>query len=112
MDVDRRAAGGLIAFLAIAVGSLAIGGVVPARPVLAVGDPSSQVTGADGQALYAQSCAACHGPGGTGTGDGPPLIAVGAAAADFMLRTGRMPLAAPEITTTLPSRPSSPSFWA
>ena len=33
--------------------------------------------------------------GWVGSSEGPPLIGVGAASADFMLRTGRMPLAAP-----------------
>jgi ubiquinol-cytochrome c reductase cytochrome c subunit len=91
----RRAVGGLVAFVAIALGSLLIGGLAPVRPASAAGEASSQVTGADGPALYLQSCAACHGPGGSGSADGPPLVGVGAAAADFMLRTGRMPLAAP-----------------
>ncbi|HXF37965.1 MAG TPA: c-type cytochrome [Actinomycetota bacterium] len=49
-----------------------------------------------GAELYATSCASCHGPGGEGTADGPPLIGVGAAAVDFMLATGRMPLADPD----------------
>ena len=34
--------------------------------------------------------------GGAGRGDGPPLVGVGAASADFVLRTGRMPLSAPD----------------
>ncbi len=48
-----------------------------------------------GRNLYLQSCAACHGPGGAGTAQGPPLIDSGAASADFMLRTGRMPFSPP-----------------
>jgi ubiquinol-cytochrome c reductase cytochrome c subunit len=92
---DRRAVGGLVAFVAIAVGSLLIGGLAPLRPAVAAAEPSGQVTGTDGLALYLQSCAACHGPGGSGSAAGPPLIGVGAASADFMLRTGRMPLSAP-----------------
>jgi ubiquinol-cytochrome c reductase cytochrome c subunit len=93
---DRRALGGLVAFAAIALGCLLIGAFTPVRPAYAVGEASDQVTGADGPALYLQSCAACHGPGGIGSADGPSLIGVGAASADFMLRTGRMPLAAPD----------------
>jgi ubiquinol-cytochrome c reductase cytochrome c subunit len=57
-----------------------------------------------GAALYAASCASCHGlngqgiasptPGANGVaGQGPPLRNVGARAADFYLRTGYMPLA-------------------
>jgi ubiquinol-cytochrome c reductase cytochrome c subunit len=92
---DRRAVGGLVAFVAIALGSLLVGGLAPVRPAAAAAQASNQVSGGEGLALYLESCAACHGPGGSGTADGPPLVGVGAAAADFMLRTGRMPLAAP-----------------
>jgi ubiquinol-cytochrome c reductase cytochrome c subunit len=50
----------------------------------------------DGAAsLYLQNCASCHGAQGQGTSAGPTLVGVGAAAADFYLRTGRMPLGAP-----------------
>jgi quinol---cytochrome-c reductase cytochrome c subunit len=93
---DRRAVGGMIAFIAIALGCLLIGAVTPVRPASAAGQPTAQVTGGEGLALYLESCAACHGPGGSGSADGPSLVGVGAAAADFMLRTGRMPLAAPD----------------
>jgi ubiquinol-cytochrome c reductase cytochrome c subunit len=48
-----------------------------------------------GRALYLQGCAACHGPAGEGTSQGPSLVRAGAADADFQLRTGRMPLSAP-----------------
>jgi ubiquinol-cytochrome c reductase cytochrome c subunit len=48
---------------------------------------------ARGSDLFLISCASCHGAGGVGTDQGPPLIGVGAAAADFQLTTGRMPLA-------------------
>jgi ubiquinol-cytochrome c reductase cytochrome c subunit len=49
-----------------------------------------------GKQLFLSSCAACHGAGGVGTEQGPPLINVGAAAASFQLTTGRMPLANPK----------------
>jgi len=49
----------------------------------------------DAATLYVQNCASCHGPQGQGTSAGPTLVGVGAAAADFYLRTGRMPLGAP-----------------
>lgn len=44
-----------------------------------------------GATLFATSCASCHGREGTGSAFGPSLVGVGAAAADFQLRTGRMP---------------------
>jgi ubiquinol-cytochrome c reductase cytochrome c subunit len=49
----------------------------------------------DAATLYLQNCASCHGPQGQGTSAGPTLVGVGAAAADFYLSTGRMPLGAP-----------------
>ncbi len=61
--------------------------------------PQSKSSGYDpalvsrGEQLFIANCASCHGASGGGTSAGPPLIDVGAAAADFMLRTGRMPAA-------------------
>jgi ubiquinol-cytochrome c reductase cytochrome c subunit len=57
-------------------------------------EPAARV--ARGHALFEASCASCHGAGGIGTDEGPPLVGVGAASADFQLTTGRMPLANPK----------------
>ncbi|NJP99771.1 cytochrome bc1 complex diheme cytochrome c subunit [Streptomyces zingiberis] len=46
----------------------------------------------EGKQLYTTGCASCHGTGGQGTSDGPSLVGVGAAAVDFQVGTGRMPL--------------------
>lgn len=43
---------------------------------------------------YVRDCAWCHGQSGEGTNRGPSLRDVGAASADFNLRTGRMPIGA------------------
>jgi ubiquinol-cytochrome c reductase cytochrome c subunit len=48
-----------------------------------------------GRGLFTANCASCHGPQGQGGPAGPTLVGVGAASADFYLRTGRMPLSAP-----------------
>lgn len=48
-----------------------------------------------GAQRYALHCASCHGTAGEGTDDGIPLRGIGAAAVDFVLATGRMPLADP-----------------
>lgn len=54
-----------------------------------------------GRALYLVGCSSCHGLNGEGitTKDngqyGPPLVGVGAAAVDFQVGTGRMPMAQP-----------------
>ena len=52
---------------------------------------------AGGQVLYEEHCQACHGYQGKGgvVQGAPALVNVGAAAADFYLTTGRMPLNAP-----------------
>jgi ubiquinol-cytochrome c reductase cytochrome c subunit len=57
--------------------------------------PPDNSLGAD---LYVAQCASCHGADGEGVVDrGPPLTREGPAAVDFVLRTGRMPLAAPNL---------------
>jgi ubiquinol-cytochrome c reductase cytochrome c subunit len=48
-----------------------------------------------GRDLYLTHCASCHGVEGGGTAEGPSLLGAGAAAVDFQLSTGRMPLARP-----------------
>jgi ubiquinol-cytochrome c reductase cytochrome c subunit len=92
------------------VGGLALGLVTGA--VSAATTPLGRV---DGQAvteagrggdLYLTSCAACHGVQGAGTAKGPDIRNAGAALADFMLRTGRMPLADPGA----PPQRGNPSF--
>lgn len=49
-----------------------------------------------GRRLYLLGCASCHGGNGEGTSQGPHLRGVGAASADFQLRTGRMPNTSPD----------------
>lgn len=47
---------------------------------------------ATGEKLFQANCATCHGPSASGTESGPSLIGVGAAAVDFQVGTGRMPM--------------------
>lgn len=47
---------------------------------------------AEGQKLFTSNCATCHGIDAEGSVDGPSLIGVGAAAVDFQVGTGRMPM--------------------
>ncbi|HWL60360.1 MAG TPA: cytochrome c [Microbacteriaceae bacterium] len=57
-------------------------------------DPTSTAAlVAEGEKLFDANCASCHGLDLTGTPDGPSLIGVGAAAVDFQVGTGRMPMA-------------------
>ena len=107
---DRRAVGGVAALAVVATLGwiMTSGPLAPAFPIgppVAAAGPGGQVTGPPGKALYNSSCAACHGPQGGGTANGPPLTDSGAAAADFMLRTGRMPLSAPG-QPVIPHRPA------
>ena len=82
--------------------------------VLAVSVLALAVTGeaaaagpSPGETLYGQRCAGCHGFAGRGVaGRGPALQGAGAAAADFYLTTGRMPLAYPK---DVPAR-QTPSY--
>ena len=76
--------------LVLVVCSLAVGWYRTAGAAPSASPEAEQVD--RGAELYRQGCASCHGAGGSGTADGPTLIGVGAASADFMLTTGRMPL--------------------
>ncbi|MCW3015203.1 MAG: c-type cytochrome [Solirubrobacterales bacterium] len=84
-------AGAGTASLARAAGG---GGAVPegatAPATTARGDAAA------GRQLFLSTCASCHGTDARGVSErGPSLIGAGALAADFELRTGRMPLADP-----------------
>jgi ubiquinol-cytochrome c reductase cytochrome c subunit len=48
---------------------------------------------ARGNQLFLQGCSSCHGLQGQGSSLAPSLVGVGAAAVDFQVGTGRMPLA-------------------
>lgn len=76
--------------LAVAAGLVAV--------LMAVGGAASAQGEDDavqeGRELFLISCSSCHGIDAQG-GYGPSLIGAGAALPDFMLSTGRMPLAAP-----------------
>jgi ubiquinol-cytochrome c reductase cytochrome c subunit len=54
------------------------------------GSSSSQIT--EGKDLFAVSCASCHGEDAQGSKVAPSLVGAGAAAVDFQVSTGRMPL--------------------
>jgi len=87
--------------LLVAVALLLTGGIYGL--VATVGQPTAvaasttadQTKVQEGRELFAIGCATCHGLGGQGGPDGPSLIGVGAAAVDFQVSSGRMPLAAP-----------------
>jgi ubiquinol-cytochrome c reductase cytochrome c subunit len=95
----------LMAALAVALGAFAVAAWAQpptrAAPADAVSDflapigtkNSDTALDGEGRALFEEGCSSCHGFDGRGVpGQGPSLVHAGEAAADFYLRTGRMPL--------------------
>ena len=80
------------------IGLLATGGAYALVTSSATASPSSSVQSAadadEGEKLFLANCSSCHGIGAVGTTDAPSLVGVGAAAVDFQVGTGRMPMAA------------------
>ncbi|MBL1066729.1 c-type cytochrome [Streptomyces sp. 7-21] len=60
----------------------------------------------EGERLYEVGCSSCHGTDGQGSSDGPSLVGVGAAAVDFQVGTGRMPMQQPG-----PQAPRKPKVY-
>jgi ubiquinol-cytochrome c reductase cytochrome c subunit len=86
------------------LGLLVTGGAYAVlSPAQADEEAASQSTVDQGRALFLVGCASCHGKNGEGittqrgTQYGPPLAGVGAAAVDFQVGTGRMPMARPGV---------------
>jgi len=87
---DRRAPIVLLALALILTGGLY---AVLAAPSSAQAAPvTSQADAQAGQKLFEANCATCHGMGAVGTAIAPSLVGVGAAAVDFQVGTGRMPM--------------------
>ena len=100
LSARRRhpAAKGVLLVLALFLMGSLYAIVAPSPKVAADTGNTQQVE--EGRALFQVGCASCHGLNGEGqitdTIQGPPLIGVGAAAVDFQVETGRMPMARPE----------------
>jgi ubiquinol-cytochrome c reductase cytochrome c subunit len=95
----RSPVAGLVVVL---LGLLLTGGAYAVfSPASAQTDQASQSTVDAGRRLFLVGCSSCHGANGEGivtkrgTQYGPPLAGVGAAAVDFQVGTGRMPMARP-----------------
>jgi ubiquinol-cytochrome c reductase cytochrome c subunit len=87
----------LFAVFMIPAALMLVGGASSAgagTPPVALSVAQSDLVSA-GQFLYEDHCASCHGADGTGTSQGPDIIGLGPANYDFMMSTGRMPLAQP-----------------
>ena len=85
---SRRSAGIAVVVVCLGLLTLVYGALAPRGH--AAGAASNDI--AAGKALYSQSCSSCHGLNAEGGSRAPSLIGVGAAAVDFQVSTGRMPL--------------------
>jgi ubiquinol-cytochrome c reductase cytochrome c subunit len=92
------------------VGALLLAGFVYTAfaPGLAAQDQQQlSPTAVEGKQLYENNCISCHGSNAQGVdGRGPSLIGVGAAAVEFQVGTGRMPMARQEAQA-----PDKPPLW-
>ncbi|HUR74907.1 MAG TPA: c-type cytochrome [Sporichthya sp.] len=93
LSARRRHPLAALVVLLLALG--AVGGLyslfAPSGTAQAADDPSSlQIQ--EGKGLFITSCSSCHGLNAEGTSDGPEIAGLGAAAVDFQVGTGRMPL--------------------
>ena len=81
----------VLLILALLAGLTLIGFAVGGSAAEASTTSESDV--AEGEKLFAANCASCHGLDAQGTdGVAPSLVGVGAAAVDFQVGTGRMPM--------------------
>ena len=97
MAISRRHPAALLAVLVAALGTtgVAYAAVASTSAPKAVAPSQTQIK--EGHEEFLEGCASCHGLAAQGTSDGPALIGVGAAAVDFQVGTGRMPMAGPGI---------------
>ena len=85
----------LMAVALVLLGLLATGlvyaAVAPGKADAADASPDDIAAGRE---LFLANCSTCHGLSAGGRDNAPSLVGVGAAAVDFQVGTGRMPLAA------------------
>lgn len=89
----HRAARPLLLILALFLTGVVYAGFAPTGKSSA--DEAMTTSVKEGKDLFAVGCSSCHGLNAEGTSQGPPLVGVGAAAVDFQVGTGRMPMAQP-----------------
>ena len=98
--LSRHRRGPLAGLVVLLLGLLISGSLYTAlAPAQADSQPSETEQVAQGKELFLASCAFCHGKNGEGIPTvrdgyqiGPSLVGVGAAAVDFQVGTGRMPM--------------------
>jgi ubiquinol-cytochrome c reductase cytochrome c subunit len=108
LAVRRRhpLAGFLVMALTLVFLGLAFGAASPSKDATAASPTDQSTAIEEGERLFAVSCASCHGLSAQGTSVAPSLIGVGAAAVDFQVSTGRMPMAYQEAQ----AQPKPPVF--
>ena len=95
MNDDRRAVGGLVAFVAILLGWVLTGAGSPARPAYAASEPAAQVTGGEEPRSTCRAAPRATGPGGRRA---PRMVRPSSASGPrggLHVATGRMPLPEP-----------------
>ncbi len=101
--LSRHRRGPLAGLAVLLLGLLISGSLYTAfSPAQADTQPSETEQVAQGKELFLASCSFCHGANGEGVSTvrdgyqlGPSLVGVGAAAVDFQVGTGRMPMTQP-----------------
>ena len=100
--ISRHRRGPVAGLLLLLLGLLLTGGLYTMfSPAQAQETQSDEELIAKGRELFTVSCAFCHGQNGEGVRTidgnqlGPSLVGVGAAAVDFQVGTGRMPMTQP-----------------
>jgi ubiquinol-cytochrome c reductase cytochrome c subunit len=81
----------VLVFLGLLVTGLLYAAVAPGQASAAASTSQDVLAG---RSLFRANCTTCHGLNAEGRSNAPSLIGVGAAAVDFQVGTGRMPLAA------------------
>ncbi len=90
----RRALGLLLAL--VLLGAATASWALESHAAPTTGTAPGRAPESAGRRLFVQGCSSCHGYDGRGVeGSGPSLVGAGEEAADFYLRTGRMPLDRP-----------------
>jgi ubiquinol-cytochrome c reductase cytochrome c subunit len=91
----RHRFAGAVVLLAALVGTGFVYAALATSSAEAAPSAAPSQTVEEGRQLFLEGCSSCHGLNADGSSDGPTLIGVGAAAVDFQVGTGRMPLARP-----------------
>jgi ubiquinol-cytochrome c reductase cytochrome c subunit len=103
--ISRHRRGPVAGLVALLLGLLLSGGLYTAFAPAQAGEQAKtdEELVETGRKLFLVGCSSCHGQNGEGLSTvregyvkGPPLVGVGAAAVDFQVGTGRMPMARPE----------------